>query len=179
MSNCPCCGQGVRDLDIILDEASGVVSYGDKETYLTHIEMMVFKALVSAYPRVVLKNALFDLLYQLRPADDDVPQPKIIDVWVCKVRRKVHPLGLIITTSWGRGYSLTFAKPEAAKELIREGLSTDRTGLPHCLSTADQAEIRRLHESGLRLTQIGATMRLPYRTVYNAMQKLGLLQVAA
>jgi len=38
---------------------------------------------------------------------DDPPEMKIIDVWVCKVRRKLDPHGVHIETVWGSGYYLT------------------------------------------------------------------------
>nr|WP_181181030.1 helix-turn-helix domain-containing protein [Mesorhizobium sp. B2-2-4] len=38
---------------------------------------------------------------------DDPPEIKIIDVFICKVRKKVEPFGVVIETIWGSGYSLS------------------------------------------------------------------------
>jgi DNA-binding response OmpR family regulator len=51
------------------------------------------------------KEMLFSGLYALR--SDDPPEQKIIDVLICKVRKKVAPYGIVIETVWGRGYALT------------------------------------------------------------------------
>lgn len=43
-----------------------------------------------------------------RHADaDGQPEMKIIDVYVCKIRKKVAPFGIEITSLWGRGYRLS------------------------------------------------------------------------
>lgn len=36
----------------------------------------------------------------------DEVEAKIVDVFVCKLRRKLEPFGIEITTLWGYGYSL-------------------------------------------------------------------------
>lgn len=35
------------------------------------------------------------------------PDIKIVDVFVCKMRKKLRPYGITIDTVWGRGYLLT------------------------------------------------------------------------
>lgn len=35
------------------------------------------------------------------------PDMKIVDVFVCKIRKKVKPFGIEITSLWGRGYRLS------------------------------------------------------------------------
>lgn len=62
---------------------------------------------------VVSKESLLGTMYQLMT--DDPPELKIIDVFVCKARKKLRPYGLEIATVWGRGYEL----PEATKALLR------------------------------------------------------------
>lgn len=37
---------------------------------------------------------------------DDEPHEKIVDVFICKLRRKLKPYDIEITTVWGQGYSL-------------------------------------------------------------------------
>lgn len=54
------------------------------------------------------KRSLYHALYGDRI--DGGPDPKIIDVFVCKIRKKLAPLGFVIETVWGRGYSLADRK---------------------------------------------------------------------
>ena len=44
-----------------------------------------------------------------------MPDIKIIDVMVCKLRKKLEPFGVVIMTYWGRGYYLT----ELNKDQVR------------------------------------------------------------
>ena len=37
---------------------------------------------------------------------DGGAEPKIIDVFICKIRKKLKPFGIEIGTMWGRGYRL-------------------------------------------------------------------------
>jgi hypothetical protein len=46
--------------------------------------------------------------------DDETPDAKIVDVFVCKIRKKLAPFGVDISTVWGAGYSMT---PEHAETL--------------------------------------------------------------
>lgn len=39
--------------------------------------------------------------------EGDWPDLKIIDVFICKLRKKFSPLGVVIHTQWGVGYYLT------------------------------------------------------------------------
>lgn len=53
---------------------------------------------------LVTKEAFMALLY--RDVGSDEAEIKIIDVFVCKLRRKLKPLGLEIGTRWGVGYEM-------------------------------------------------------------------------
>ncbi|MER9912667.1 winged helix-turn-helix domain-containing protein [Mesorhizobium sp. M0050] len=57
----------------------------------------------SAGHRVRSQASLLTRLYQLKT---DEPELKIIDVFVCKLRKKLKPLGVEIQTVWGQGYRL-------------------------------------------------------------------------
>ena len=46
----------------------------------------------------------------------DEPELKIIDVFICKLRKKLKPWGLEIQTIWGSGYFM----PEASIAKFRE-----------------------------------------------------------
>ena len=67
----------------------------------------MFRMLMNANGRTLSKENLLNGLYQLKAfADEDVPEIKIIDVFICKLRKKITPLGITIGTAWGRGYYL-------------------------------------------------------------------------
>ena len=54
-------------------------------------------------------------------SDTEAPDSKIVDVFVCKLRRKLAAAGAaeIIRTVWGRGY-VVFEPTEAAIETARQ-----------------------------------------------------------
>lgn len=51
------------------------------------------------------KEQVMMALYDARASEKDVPETKIVDVFVCKLRAKLPP-EVLITTLWGRGYAL-------------------------------------------------------------------------
>jgi len=82
--------------------------------------MAFFNALAAAHPdfaKLTSTEALFlsalkphpqskEVIHQSVYADQiDGPEPKIVDVYICKLRQKIKPLGLRIDTLWGRGYN--------------------------------------------------------------------------
>ncbi len=70
---------------------------------LTHHEAGVLRVLYER--KIATKRAIMDDLYSDRP--NDIPEPKIVDVFVCKLRRKLRKFDVPITTVWGEGYTLT------------------------------------------------------------------------
>ncbi len=69
---------------------------------LTRNEVTVFTCLVAR--EVADKEFIWVALYGNRP--DDGPNQKIIDVFVCKIRKKLRKFGVEINNVWGRGYTL-------------------------------------------------------------------------
>jgi two-component system cell cycle response regulator CtrA len=69
---------------------------------LTAAEARLFSALTAR--DMATKEQLMTALYSGRP--DEEPEIKIIDVFVCKIRKKLKPFGVKINTVWGQGYSL-------------------------------------------------------------------------
>ncbi len=49
------------------------------------------------------KEVIMLALYSTRGGDDEA-EIKIVDVFICKVRKKIKKWGIEIKTSWGRGY---------------------------------------------------------------------------
>lgn len=81
-----------------------MVIVNDKFITLTSQEMTLLERLAEIFPRLLSRESAVDYLYQLDP--DGQAEAKIIDVLICKIRRKVEPLGLRIDTQWGKGYAL-------------------------------------------------------------------------
>lgn len=63
------------------------------------------------------KEQLINALYWDRP--NDVPVIKIVDVFACKVRKKLAGTGIVINTVWAGGYYLT------GKEKLQDILSAE------------------------------------------------------
>ena len=49
---------------------------------------------------------------------------KIIDVWICKMRKKLRPYGIEVKTAWGAGYEI----PEASEVIARGAYGGGGTG---------------------------------------------------
>ena len=71
---------------------------------LTGQEGRLFRFLVSR--DVLTKDAALTCLYSHRP-DGDEAEAKIVDVLIYKLRRKLKPFGIAISTQWGIGYFMT------------------------------------------------------------------------
>lgn len=70
---------------------------------LTRKEAEIVAAIVR-YGRAT-KASLYHSLYGGTDAEEQ-REPKIIDVYVCKIRKKLRPLGVAIGTQWGVGYTM-------------------------------------------------------------------------
>lgn len=113
---CPVCGSAITDMPVTLLPERGMVIANGKFAVLTGHELMLVQRLAEVFPRVLSKEAALEWLYQLNP--DNVPEIKIIDVFVCKARKKLEPIGVRIDTVWGKGYALAVSdKPRIAREV--------------------------------------------------------------
>ena len=72
------------------------------------------------------KDQIMTALY--RDLNRDEAEAKIVDVFVCKIRRKLTPFGILIRTIWGVGYAID----EPNRGLLNKALAPD----------ADPAETR-------------------------------------
>jgi len=83
------------DVDGICDELMGAFQLTKSESRLV--------AALMRHGNVVGKATLHTAI-----ADHGLPasNPKIVDVFVCKARKKLSPFGIEIDTVWGRGYSM-------------------------------------------------------------------------
>lgn len=62
----------------------------------------------------ISKEQIFNAVYDTHRADC-IPAIKIVDVYICKVRRKLEPYGINIQTHWGAGYEML--EPDARRLL--------------------------------------------------------------
>ncbi|RUM06789.1 winged helix-turn-helix domain-containing protein [Rhizobium chutanense] len=95
----------VRQLEEALMPASVMAPI---EYQLTANEARVFSHLASR--DFGTKQSIMMALYSDRAEE---PEIKIVDVFVCKMRRKLKPFGVRIETIWGQGYRL--ARPGMAE----------------------------------------------------------------
>jgi len=84
-------------------DCQDVVANGVR-VHFTNKEFAVLQLLVLRRNMVMTKEAILSQLY----GGMDEPEIKIIDVFVCKIRNKLTKAGLpaVISTVWGRGYSV-------------------------------------------------------------------------
>lgn len=71
---------------------------------MTYTEHRIAWALYRVRENVCTKEAIYADLYDDREIN---PDPKIIDVVICKLRKKFLRHGIFIKTVWGRGYQFT------------------------------------------------------------------------
>lgn len=117
----------IGPIELNLD--SREVMVGGKEVHLTGKEYSILELLVLRKGMVLTKEAFLNHLY----GGMDEPEMKIIDVFICKLRKKLAHAGAdnLIATVWGRGYML---REPAAEDLVEN--PTEPTGLARYYSTA-------------------------------------------
>lgn len=95
-----------------LEEELGLAAQPPPIFDLTTQEAVMFGVLLkTANPR---RSTFMAALYS--GDADDPPDEKIIDVMICKLRKKLVPFGIMIETNWGEGFSM----PEQSKVRARE-----------------------------------------------------------
>ena len=95
----------VRTGDLVVDLNTHVASLGGKPVRLTGKEYAILELLTLRKGGIVTREMLLDHLY----GGTDEPELKIIDVFVCKLRKKLAQAeggDHYIETVWGRGYIL-------------------------------------------------------------------------
>lgn len=98
----------VGDLTIDLDAKT--VQVGGNPVHLTGREFLMLEVLALRKGSTLSKEVFINHLYQGR----DEPEIKIIDVFICKIRKKLADASggkTYIETVWGRGYTLNDRAP--------------------------------------------------------------------
>lgn len=100
-----------------LDLAAKEVSVQGRPVHLTTKEYAILELLMMRRGSVLSKENFLDHLY----GGMDEPDAKIIDVFVCKLRKKLQQAGAanVIGTVWGRGYIIRDSAPAAALPGLR------------------------------------------------------------
>ena len=95
----------IRTGDLVVDLSTRVVLADDKPVHLTGKEYAILELLSLRKGTTLTKEMFLNHLY----GGMDEPEIKIIDVFICKLRKKLaHATGgsHYIETVWGRGYVL-------------------------------------------------------------------------
>jgi len=99
--------------NLIVDLSRNYAKINDVRLVLTAKEFWIVEFLALRKGAVLSKHAFLSHLY----GDIDEPEPKIIDVFICKLRRKLVDAGadgLSIDTIWVQGYVLRETRNYAA-----------------------------------------------------------------
>jgi two-component system cell cycle response regulator CtrA len=93
---------GLRVGPLVLNIDSHEVRVGDRQVQLTGKEYAMLELLALRKGMTLTKEAFLNHLY----GGMDEPEPKIVDVFICKLRKKLADAGApgVIGTVWGRGY---------------------------------------------------------------------------
>lgn len=92
----------IRVGDLEIDLGTKQVNVSNTTVSLTNKEYSILEILARRQGKPVSKEQLLDRLY----GGIDEPEPKIIDVFICKLRKKLQRVSNInyIGTMWGQGY---------------------------------------------------------------------------
>lgn len=85
---------------------------------LTPHEAAIFGILVERGSAT--RDQIMHALYALRH-DGEEPEVKIVDVLVCKARKKLQRFSISIETVWGQGYRMSAECRDRARKLTTEG----------------------------------------------------------
>ena len=96
--------QAVIEIDgLTVNLDARTASLDGSPLHLTGREYQIIELMAVRKGKVLTKEMFLDHLYGGR----DEPELKIIDVWMCKLRRKMGERRDMIRCIWGRGYILT------------------------------------------------------------------------
>lgn len=130
----------LRERVTSLEDALGLTSDAPPLLGLTPIEGQMLGMLVMR--GFVRKEAFMVALYENRPDADDVPDAKIIDVLICKLRDKLKAFDITIETKWGEGYFI----PKDAKPHAREILGGNQAQRKITSGDAPNARAELVHK---------------------------------
>lgn len=110
----------LADNRLVINASRRIVMFDNEPVPLTGKENLLFMNLADHFGNSRTKDQLLSALYSL--SVDEEPEIKIIDVFVCKIRKKLnemHPgLGRCIETVWGQGYRLNEIPEDVMPKLL-------------------------------------------------------------
>lgn len=109
--------KATEQLEYVTGQDDGAVLALVEGYKLTWREARLFLILQRSAGNVVSKETIIRRLYA-NVSVDEVPDTKIVDVFVCKIRRKIEDSGYAIRTVWGEGYRLEEADAPAARTTV-------------------------------------------------------------
>lgn len=109
------------ELDMLRTERFGCDLGLPVEWMLACSEAAIFRTLMAN------ESCRKEALLMALPLKDHAnpPEIKIVDVYICKIRRKVEPFGILIETRWGQGYFISPAMKVHARALIAGSASLE------------------------------------------------------
>jgi DNA-binding response OmpR family regulator len=105
---CPTCGQQLPPEHFSFEPESGLLVAGEKFVRLPRRESDVLEYLLARRGRMIAKSTIFEALYRF---DDEPETENVLESHVSKLRKKVAPLGISITSERFKGYCLTTGAP--------------------------------------------------------------------
>jgi two-component system cell cycle response regulator CtrA len=97
---------------LCLDMDSKLVSVGGEPVHLTGKEYTMLELMALRSGSLITKEMFLNHLY----GGLDEPEMKIIDVFICKLRKKLGEHHTLVATVWGRGYVLRASEGDVGQE---------------------------------------------------------------
>ncbi|MGI9452573.1 MAG: response regulator transcription factor [Geminicoccaceae bacterium] len=144
-------GSVIRIGRMAIDLGSRTVEIDDKPLHVTAKEYSILELLALRRGMTLTKETFLDHLY----GGMDEPEQKIIDVFICKLRKKIAAVSghqTAIRTIWGRGYVLEEAETSAT------GLAEDPRPFSGHPGSVDQAQDRWINELDLLMLDLFRTV---------------------
>jgi two-component system cell cycle response regulator CtrA len=109
----------LRDHITELKDALGLTFDAPPALMLTPSEGTIFGMLLAR--GFITKESILTAMYAGRPDGDDRPDPKIVDVYICKLRDKLSPHEITIETKHGEGFFIDRKKSADILKLVPKG----------------------------------------------------------
>jgi two-component system cell cycle response regulator CtrA len=107
--------EDLRARIVRLEESMGARIEAPLEFRFTGQETKVFGILLKR--ELVTKVQALDALYGHLPEQDEA-EIKIVDVFICRMRKKLEPFDIKIETVWGQGYRMPAASKATAQAML-------------------------------------------------------------
>jgi len=112
---------------VTFNSLTGSFSVNGSDIYLPNKKHRLLELLFLKSGRTVTKEMIFNHLYGW----DEPPEEKIIDVYVCQIRRTLREAGLkqgCIETVWGQGYRVGHGRSLEYKKTASVGVTSNTVG---------------------------------------------------